>query len=124
MFAMAIASYMLSGKQMERLAMRMMLKFTIPTEIGNRAIKDSSLPKLFEAIIGKLKPEASYFLTDKGLRCGMIFFDMRDASDIPGIAEPLFTGLNAELEFVPVMDSDDLKKGLDAAARALRDARS
>jgi len=99
--------------------MRMMLKVTIPTDVGNRAIKDGSLPKLLEDTMGKLKPEAAYFVADNGLRCAMIFFDMRDASDIPVIAEPLFMGLSAELELVPVMDADDLKKGLNAAMQAM-----
>src|SRR4051794_9385723 len=34
----------------------------------------------------------------------------------PGIAEPLFVGLHAEIELVPVMNADDLKKGLGAVA--------
>ena len=99
--------------------MRMMLKITIPTEVGNRTIKDGSLPKLLEATMSKLKPEAAYFVAENGLRCAMVFFDMRDASDIPVIAEPLFMGLGAELELVPVMNADDLRKGLSAAMQAM-----
>jgi hypothetical protein len=99
--------------------MRMMLKITIPTEIGNRTIKDGSLARLLEDTMSTLKPEAAYFVADGGRRCAMMFFDMRDASDIPSIAEPLFIGLNAELELVPVMDAADLRKGLSAAMQAL-----
>ena len=96
--------------------MRMLLKATIPTELGNRAIKDGSFAKVMEATVAKLKPEAAYFVAERGRRCALFFFDMRDASDIPGIAEPLFVGLHAEIELVPVMNADDLKKGLGAVA--------
>jgi hypothetical protein len=98
--------------------MRMMLKITLPTEIANGAFKDGSFSKIMEATMSKLKPEAAYFLPDKGCRCAMLFFDMQDASDIPAIAEPLFLGLQAELELVPAMNADDLKKGLAAAMQA------
>jgi len=39
-------------------------------------------------------------------------FDMRDTSEIPGIAETLFQGAEAMVEFTPVMNAKDLKKGL------------
>jgi len=96
--------------------MRMLLKATIPTELGNRAIKDGSFAKVMEATMAKLKPEAAYFVAERGRRCALFFFDMRDASDIPGIAEPLFVGLHAEIELIPVMNANDLKKGLGAVA--------
>jgi hypothetical protein len=95
--------------------MRMMLKIVIPTEAGNQAIKDGSLQKAFEAIMSKMKPEAAYFFPEHGLRSAMMIFDMQDASEIPAIAEPLFAGLNARLQLLPVMNADDLKKGLDIA---------
>ena len=63
--------------------MRMLLKATIPTELGNRAIKDGSFAKVMEATVAKLKPEAAYFVAERGRRCALFFFDMRDASDIP-----------------------------------------
>jgi len=99
--------------------MRMMLKIVIPTETGNHAIKDGSLHKIFEATMSKLKPEAAYFFPEHGLRSAMMFFDMKDASEIPAIAEPLFAGLNARLQLLPVMNADDLKKGLDSARQAM-----
>jgi hypothetical protein len=98
--------------------MRMMLKITFPTETGNRAIKDGSFQKIMETTIARLKPEASYFVADRGRRCAMIFFDLQGASEIPVICEPLFAGLDAEVELVPVMNGDDLKKGLSTVAKA------
>ena len=71
--------------------------------------------KIFEAAMSKLKPEAAYFFPEHGLRSAMMIFDMKDTSEIPVIAEPLFAGLNARLQLQPVMNADDLKKGLDIA---------
>jgi hypothetical protein len=39
-------------------------------------------------------------------------FDLPDASGIPSFAEPFFAELNASLELAPVMNGDDLQKGL------------
>ena len=93
----------------------MMLRVTFPTDLANGAIKGGSFQQVMEATINKLKPEAAYFVANKGCRCAMLFFSMQDASEIPSIAEPLFSALNAEIEFQPVMNADDLKKGLSAA---------
>ncbi len=97
--------------------MRMMLKFTLPIEKGNQAFADGSLGKMVEATMAKLKPEAAYFGSSHGKRSGMIFFDMADPSQIVEIAEPLFLNLNAEVEFVPVMNGDDLRKGFGKATQ-------
>jgi hypothetical protein len=97
--------------------MRMMLKFTLPVEKGNQAIKDGSLGKTLESIMKKLKPEAAYFAPMDGKRSGMIFFDLAEPSQIAEVVEPLFLNLNAATEIVPVMNGDDLRKGLAKAAK-------
>jgi hypothetical protein len=42
----------------------------------------------------------------------------RESSELPAIAEPLFMGLNAEIEVIPAMNADDLKKGLGTSKSA------
>jgi hypothetical protein len=42
---------------------------------------------------------------------------MRDSYELPGIAEPLFRGVNAEIEVVPAMRFDDVKRGLGAVTQ-------
>ena len=42
----------------------------------------------------------------------MLIVDLKDPSDILTIAEPFFMGLNAAVDFTPVMNAEDLKKGL------------
>jgi hypothetical protein len=90
----------------------MMLKFKIPIDKGNEAVKKGSAAKTMESIMSKLKPEAAYFTTIDGLRGGMLFFEMSDASQIVQAIEPFFLNLNATTELVPVMNGDDLRKGL------------
>ena len=90
--------------------MRMMLRWTVPVEKGNAAITDGSLPRLMETLHRELKPEAAYFWPENGRRAGLMVFDMTDPTQIPRIAEPLFATLDAAVEFVPVMNADDLRK--------------
>jgi hypothetical protein len=66
--------------------------------------------------MNKLKPEAAYFGPSDGKRSGMLFFDLTERSQIIEIAEPLFSSLNAAVELVPVMNGDDLRKGIAKAA--------
>ena len=92
--------------------MRCMLKLELDTEAGNKAISDGALPKIMQEVMDRTKPEASYFSTESGRRTAFIFFDLADTSDITAIAEPAFTNLGARVTFTPVMNSEDLRKGL------------
>ena len=76
------------------------------------------MPKILEGAVARLKAEAAYFVAEDGVRTAMIFFDMHDSSDIPAIVEPLFMGIDAEVELLPVMNVDD-GKGLKSAMEAM-----
>lgn len=97
--------------------MRTMIRITVPVDSGNRAIRDGSLPQTIADTMDRLKPEAAYFFTDGGLRTGILIVDFKDVSDMPSIAEPLFMQLDARVEFLPVMNAEELKKGLAKIAQ-------
>ena len=92
--------------------MRTMMRVTIPVEAGNAAIKSGRLPQVLASTMERIKPEAAYFTADGGSRTAYFFVDLKDQSDIPSMAEPFFMEFSASVEFMPVMNGDDLKKGL------------
>ena len=92
--------------------MRVMARISMPVESGNRAIKDGALGTTIQRAADRWKPEAMYFTTFDGRRTAFMVFNLPDASDIPPFAEPFFRELNAEVELAPVMNGDDLQKGL------------
>ena len=52
------------------------------------------------------------------MRTALIFFDMKDSSDIPSAAEPFFMALDAQISFEPVMTADDMRAGIAKAMEA------
>ena len=92
--------------------MRMLVRITMDTAAGNAAIQNGTLDKLIGSTMEMLKPEAAYFYAHNGKRTGSFIFDLKSPSDIPPIAEPWFIGVNAGVEFIPVMNADDVKAGL------------
>ena len=92
--------------------MRMMMKVQLDTEAGSRVIADGSLPQLMQETLGRLQPEAAYFGPENGIRTAFIVFDLQDPSELPPITEPLFSTLKANIQMFPVMDREDLQKGL------------
>lgn len=92
--------------------MRMMARVSMPVEAANQAIKDGTLGTTMQRAADRWKPEAMYFTTFDGRRTAFMVFDLPDPSDIPPFAEPLFMGLDAEVELAPAMNGDDLQKGL------------
>lgn len=92
--------------------MRTMARISIPAESGNQAIKNGTMANVIQKFVEGWKPEAMYFTTFDGRRTAYLVFDLPDSSGIPPFAEPFFVALNAEVELAPVMDADDLQKGL------------
>jgi|ERR1700722_3679265 len=107
--------------------MRMMLKVSIPVEAGNAAARGGSLGTTIKGILDDLKPEAAYFAEDQGQRTGFIFFDMKDSSELPAIAEPWFLAFSASLTLRPAMNLQDLAAagpGIERAAKTYQKAAS
>jgi hypothetical protein len=96
--------------------MRMMMKVKMDTEAASRAIQDGSLPQLMQEMLENLQPEAAYFGPENGVRTAFIVFDLEDPSHIPPLSEPLFRTMKATVEIFPVMDREDLQKGLQQVA--------
>jgi hypothetical protein len=61
-----------------------------------------------------------YFTDDQGQRTGLLFLELRDASQIPAIAEPWFLAFNARIEIHPVMIPEDLAKASGAIEQAVK----
>jgi hypothetical protein len=99
--------------------MRMLMKVQMPTESGNDAIKDGSLPQVMASSLEALRAEAAYFTAEDGMRTALIFFDMKDASDIPPAAEPFFTSLGAKITLSPVMNAQEMQSGVEKARQAM-----
>lgn len=92
--------------------MRVLLKANLDTEKGNDAIRSGKLPQVIQELMERIKPEAAYFTTENGCRTMLLFFDLEEPAQMPVIAEPLFFELGAKVDYTPVMNAEDVRKGL------------
>jgi hypothetical protein len=94
--------------------MRMFMSVQLPNASGNEAIKSGALPQVMGRFIETFRPEAAYFITVNGDRCAHFYFDMKEATQMPAVAEPFFIDLGAKVTYCPAMNADDMKKGVSA----------
>lgn len=98
--------------------MRMMLKARIPVGPGNAAIQDGTIEKVVKETMEVLRPEAAYFYPEGGQRACLMVFDMAESAKIPTALEPLFIRVDASVELIPVMNAEELARGLQEFAQA------
>lgn len=94
--------------------MRMMLRARFETAAANAAFKAGIVEKTLGDFMAKAKPEAAYFTLEKGQRCGVFVFDMKESSMMPVLLEDMFIVVGAEVELTPCMTPDELRAGLMA----------
>jgi hypothetical protein len=92
--------------------MRVMVKFTFPTQETNALVSDGSIGQTMQTIIGNLQPEAAYFCHVDGKRGGYLVANLEEGSELVTKLEPFFLELGAEIETFPVMNADELGAGL------------
>ena len=92
--------------------MRIMVKFWVPVEAGNAAIRNGKLEKVFGQLLEDLKPEAGYFYPGDGERSGFFVIDMEDSWRVADTVERFFFGLNARVALTRAMNGEDLHKAL------------
>jgi hypothetical protein len=98
--------------------MRMMMQVKMPLEPFSSAVRDGSVGQKMQKIMEAMKPEAAYFSEQDGCRGGILIVDMKEASDIPRLAEPWFLTFNASVEFRVAMTPEDLaKSGLEGLGK-------
>ncbi len=71
-----------------------------------------------QSIMEEIKPEAAYFTDVDGARGGILIINMDDASQPPGMVEPLFHALGATPKLQLVMIPEDLQKATPALEQA------
>jgi hypothetical protein len=92
--------------------MRFIVRAKIPTEAGNKMVKDPKFIQNLEGYMNKVKPEASYFFEADGNRVAAFVVNIDSTEMMPAVCEPLFQDMGANVEFHPVMSFDDLKKAI------------
>jgi hypothetical protein len=100
--------------------MKYIMKVKMDTDKGNVAISDPQFGHKMSELLAQIKAEAAYFTTICGHRGAYIVLNLNDASEIPGVAEPFFLWLNADIEFLPVMLPEDLAKGGPGISAAVK----
>ncbi|GAA5211834.1 hypothetical protein [Streptomyces thinghirensis] len=92
--------------------MRVLLKATLDTEKSNELVRSGKMTDLMRETLDHIKPEAAYFGVLGGRRTALLVLDMQDSSEMPRLGEPFLMEMNAEVEVCPIMNGEDLAKGL------------
>ncbi len=97
--------------------MRMMLRLQVPAEAGSQAMRTGRIGPIMQDLMKRVQPEAAYFHEQNGMRGASIIFDLDSPALMPAIAEPLYQELSATVEFLPVMDMEDMQRALGDVQR-------
>jgi hypothetical protein len=92
--------------------MRVMIRFSFPADLGNEIVSSGKINQIFKSLLDDLKPEAAYFFPESGQRGGLFVVNMADSSDVAKMLEPIWLGIKADVTVTPVMNGEDLQKGL------------
>ena len=90
--------------------MRMLVHVKIPHDEFNDAVRDGTAGDKIKRILEDTNPEIAYFTEYDGQRGAVMVVNMKDATDVPRIAEPWFLLFDADVEFHVAMTPNELAK--------------
>jgi len=90
--------------------MRMLLTAEFPHEPFNALVRQGKAGETIQRVVEAIKPEAAYFTEQDGKRGAIFVVDLKESSQVPALAEPLFLSFNADCKFRIVMSPEDLAK--------------
>ena len=99
--------------------MRMLLKVVLDTEAANEVFRSGAAAEVLDRIQEALQPEVLYGFVEDGERAFFAVFDLADPSEIPVVSEPLYQRANVKITLTPCMTVEDVKKGVEEAARRM-----
>jgi hypothetical protein len=97
----------------------MLLKVVLDTEAANEVFRSGAAAEVLDQIQEALQPEALYGFVEDGQRAFFAVFDLADPSEIPVVSEPLYQRANVKITLTPCMTVEDVKKGVEQAARRM-----
>lgn len=92
--------------------MRIMVTFSFANPGANELVRSGKIAEVFGHLMEDLKPEAAYFFPEGGERGGLVVVNVQDSSEVAGIGERFWFGMGAQVEMRPVMNGEDLQRGL------------
>ncbi|MBV7493300.1 panthothenate synthetase [Pseudomonas sp. PDM24] len=99
--------------------MKMLLMVEFPHEPFNALVRSGKIGEIMNRVLETIKPEATYFTEQDGMRSGIFLIDVEDPSEIPGYAEPFFLNFQANCKFRVVMSAQNLQDaGLEELGKA------
>ena len=101
--------------------MRFLMRVSMPNRDINRSMKEGTFARQMERLLGEVRPEAAYFVTDDGVRTAYLVVDMQSAHEMPKMAEGFFLAFDAKVDLMPAMVQEDLRKAgpeIDRIAKA------
>lgn len=93
--------------------MRMLVHTSIPVDKGSEAFDSGEMQRVVNDFVERVHPEASYFFVDRnGNRSASFVFDMEGPWQLPPLLEPALHSLGASVHVTPVMNLEDLQRGV------------
>lgn len=95
---------------------RFLVRATISVAAGNDQKLNPQLQGRLEEVLDSIDPEEYFFVIEGGRRCIYLVVSVSGTHEIPKIAEALWLGLDAAVEFLPAItqaDFEEAKAGVD-----------